>query len=132
MAKIFRGVAARWALPRQLGRHPTATRYCSCSTVVSLYSDVPYDPIKDFAPVTLVATSPYVLVVPPSLGISSGALDRILAPGGGSHDFHWIAPRTDSIAHSRREWDESNISGRTTPLKSLTELIQHNRPTSRR
>src|SRR6516165_7444974 len=99
-------------------------------TVVSLYSDVPYDPIKDFAPVTLVATSPYVLVVPPSLGISSGALDRILAPGGGSHDFHWIAPRTDSIAHSRREWDESNISGRTTPLKSLTELIQHNRPTS--
>ena len=40
-------------------------------TDVSLYSDVPYDPIKDFAPVTLVATSPYVLVVPPSLGIQS-------------------------------------------------------------
>ena len=40
-------------------------------TDVSLYSDVPYDPIKDFAPVTLVATSPYVLVVPPSLGVHS-------------------------------------------------------------
>jgi tripartite-type tricarboxylate transporter receptor subunit TctC len=40
-------------------------------TDVSLYSDVPYDPIKDFAPVTLVATSPYVLVAPPSLGIHS-------------------------------------------------------------
>jgi tripartite-type tricarboxylate transporter receptor subunit TctC len=38
-------------------------------TDISLYSDVPYDPIKDFAPVTLVATSPYVLMVPPSLGI---------------------------------------------------------------
>jgi tripartite-type tricarboxylate transporter receptor subunit TctC len=38
-------------------------------TDISLYSDVPYDPIKDFAPVTLVATSPYVLVVPPSLGV---------------------------------------------------------------
>jgi tripartite-type tricarboxylate transporter receptor subunit TctC len=31
-------------------------------TDISLYSDVPYDPIKDFAPVTLVATSPYVLI----------------------------------------------------------------------
>src|SRR6516162_794883 len=40
-------------------------------TDVSLYSDVPYDPIKDFAPVTLVATSPYVLVVSPSLGVHS-------------------------------------------------------------
>jgi tripartite-type tricarboxylate transporter receptor subunit TctC len=40
-------------------------------TDISLYSDVPYDPIKDFAPVTLVATSPYVLVVPPSLGVHS-------------------------------------------------------------
>jgi tripartite-type tricarboxylate transporter receptor subunit TctC len=40
-------------------------------TDISLYSEVPYDPIKDFAPVTLVATSPYVLVVPPSLGVRS-------------------------------------------------------------
>ena len=40
-------------------------------TDVSLYSDVPYDPVKDFAPVTLVATSHYVLVVPPSLGVRS-------------------------------------------------------------
>jgi tripartite-type tricarboxylate transporter receptor subunit TctC len=32
----------------------------------SLYAKVPYDPIKDFAPVTLVATSPIVLVVNPS------------------------------------------------------------------
>jgi tripartite-type tricarboxylate transporter receptor subunit TctC len=40
-------------------------------TDISLYSDVPYDPIQDFAPVTLVATSPYVLVVSPSLGVHS-------------------------------------------------------------
>jgi tripartite-type tricarboxylate transporter receptor subunit TctC len=40
-------------------------------TDISLYPDLPYDPIKDFAPVTLVATSPYVLVVPPSLGVRS-------------------------------------------------------------
>ncbi|MBV7481465.1 tripartite tricarboxylate transporter substrate binding protein [Bordetella sp. BOR01] len=31
---------------------------------VSLYSSLPYDPIKDFAPVSLVATVPLLLVVP--------------------------------------------------------------------
>jgi tripartite-type tricarboxylate transporter receptor subunit TctC len=33
----------------------------------SLYAKVPYDPIKDFVPVTLVASSPNVLVVNPSV-----------------------------------------------------------------
>jgi tripartite-type tricarboxylate transporter receptor subunit TctC len=33
----------------------------------SLYARVPYDPVKDFAPVTLVAASPNVLVVNPSV-----------------------------------------------------------------
>ena len=53
-------------------------------TDVSLYSDVPYDPITDFAPVTLVATSPYVLVVPPSLGVHSvqGLLSLVRANPG--------------------------------------------------
>jgi tripartite-type tricarboxylate transporter receptor subunit TctC len=33
----------------------------------ALYAKLPYDPARDFAPVTLVANAPYVLVVPPSL-----------------------------------------------------------------
>jgi tripartite-type tricarboxylate transporter receptor subunit TctC len=37
----------------------------------SLYAKLPYDPIKDFAPITLVATSPLVLVVHPSLAAKS-------------------------------------------------------------
>jgi tripartite-type tricarboxylate transporter receptor subunit TctC len=40
-------------------------------TDVSLYADLPYDPLRDFTPVTLVATSPYVLVVHPSLQVHS-------------------------------------------------------------
>ena len=33
----------------------------------SLYAKVPYDPIKDFAPVTLVAASPNIVVVNPQV-----------------------------------------------------------------
>ena len=33
--------------------------------------EVPYDPIKDFEPITLLATGPYVLVVHPSLPVKS-------------------------------------------------------------
>ncbi len=36
-----------------------------------LYRNMPYDPFKDFAPVALVATGPYVLVVNPQLGVST-------------------------------------------------------------
>ena len=33
----------------------------------ALYARLPYDPVRDFAPVTLVASSPYVMIVNPSL-----------------------------------------------------------------
>ena len=35
----------------------------------SLQSKMPYDPVKDFAPITLVARTPYVMVVHPSLPV---------------------------------------------------------------
>jgi tripartite-type tricarboxylate transporter receptor subunit TctC len=37
----------------------------------SLYARVPYDPVKDFAPVTLVAASPNVIVATPNLPVKS-------------------------------------------------------------
>lgn len=38
---------------------------------VSLYKKLPYDPVRDFAPVALVATAPNVLVVNPALPVQS-------------------------------------------------------------
>jgi len=38
---------------------------------VSLFKKLPYDPVKDYAPVTLLAQGPYVLVVHPSLPATS-------------------------------------------------------------
>jgi tripartite-type tricarboxylate transporter receptor subunit TctC len=37
----------------------------------ALYRKLPYDPIKDFEPITLLATGPYILVVHPSLPVNS-------------------------------------------------------------
>jgi tripartite-type tricarboxylate transporter receptor subunit TctC len=37
----------------------------------ALYKKLPYDPIRDFEPITLLATGPYVLVVHPSLPVKS-------------------------------------------------------------
>ena len=39
----------------------------------SLYKNLPYDPVKDFEPITLVATLPNVMMVSPSLGVNSVA-----------------------------------------------------------
>ena len=41
------------------------------ATNVSLYRNLPYDPVRDFAPITLLATSQQVLVVNSSLSINS-------------------------------------------------------------
>jgi tripartite-type tricarboxylate transporter receptor subunit TctC len=37
----------------------------------SLYAHVPYDPIRDFAPLTMIGASPHVLVVDPALPVES-------------------------------------------------------------
>ena len=39
----------------------------------SLYKNLPYDPVKDFEPVALVATLPNVLLVDPNLGVNNVA-----------------------------------------------------------
>lgn len=41
------------------------------ATTQALYKNVPYDPVADFAPISLVATNPYVLVVHPSLPVKN-------------------------------------------------------------
>src|SRR5436305_140851 len=43
----------------------------------SVYPSLPFDPIRDFAPIVLVASNPNVLVVPPSLGVNT--LGELLA-----------------------------------------------------
>ncbi len=40
---------------------------------ISLYSKISYDPVKDFAPVSVVTSAPYLLLVNPSVGVNTVA-----------------------------------------------------------
>ncbi len=45
--------------------------YTSHAINATLYPSLPFDPVKDFTPLTQIATAPGVLVVPPSLPVKS-------------------------------------------------------------
>jgi tripartite-type tricarboxylate transporter receptor subunit TctC len=62
---------------------PDGYTFCMCSigaiTIASATEKLPYDPLKDLAPVSLVTTNPLVLLVNPSLGVKSFAEFQALA-----------------------------------------------------
>jgi tripartite-type tricarboxylate transporter receptor subunit TctC len=54
----------------------------------SLYANIPYDPIKDFAPITVAASAPNVLIVHPSVPAKSvKELIAFIAANPGKHNF---------------------------------------------
>jgi len=64
----------------------------------SLYARVPYDPIKDFAPVTLVAASPNVVVVNPSVPAKSiPELVQVIRDNPGKYSY--AGPGVGSTPH---------------------------------
>jgi len=64
----------------------------------SLFAKVPYDPVKDFAPITLVAVSPNVLTVHPSVPAQSvKELVALVKANPGKYSF--AAPGVGSTPH---------------------------------
>ena len=64
----------------------------------SLYAKIPYDPFKDFAPVTLIAASPNVLTVSPSVPAKSvKELIALIKANPGTYSF--AQPGTGSTPH---------------------------------
>ncbi|MPZ39598.1 MAG: tripartite tricarboxylate transporter substrate binding protein [Rhizobiales bacterium] len=68
----------------------------------SLYAKVPYDPVKDFQPLTLVAESPNVLFAHPSVaaGTVKELIDLVKANPG---KFSYAQPSTGSTPHLSAE-----------------------------
>ena len=78
----------------------------------SLYAKVPYDPIKDFAPVTLVAASPNVISVHPSLPAKTvKELIALVKANPGKYSYAQPSHRLDPA--SRRANCSSSVRARS-------------------
>ena len=79
----------------------------SMGTISSLFTQLPFDQFKDFAPVSLIGTSPYVVVVQPSLPVKTVS---------------------DLIAYGKANPGKLNFSGSTPgSLQRLTgEMLKRN------
>jgi len=64
----------------------------------SLFSKLPYDPIKDFAPISLATLVPYVLVVHPSVPAKSAA-DLVTLAKGTKSGFNYGSAGTGNATH---------------------------------
>ncbi len=65
------GAIAAQAVAKAPADGYTLLFYSNGIWTLPLLQDVPYDPVKDFAPLTLVATSPNMIVVHPSMPVRS-------------------------------------------------------------
>jgi len=72
----------------------------------SLYRRIPYDPVKDFAPVTLVASTPSVLMVTPSLPVAS-VKDLIVLAKAKPGQLNFGSPGNGSSHHLAGELFDS-------------------------
>jgi tripartite-type tricarboxylate transporter receptor subunit TctC len=64
----------------------------------SMYSKIPYDPIKDFSPITLVAASPNVISVNPSVP-ATGLKELIALIKANPGKYSFAQPATGSTPH---------------------------------
>lgn len=73
-------------------------------TNVSLFKTMPYDPVKDFEPVTLASTTPVVIVAHPSTGVKS--IKELVATAG-QKKYSFSSVGTASPQHLAGEWLKS-------------------------
>jgi tripartite-type tricarboxylate transporter receptor subunit TctC len=90
----------------------------------ALYTRLPYDPLRDFAPVTLVASAPYVLVVPPSLP-ARNAKDLIALARAKPGDLAYVSLGSGSMGHLSGELLASMAGVKLlhVPYKTLGQAI---------
>ena len=68
----------------------------------SLYAKIPYDPFKDFAPITELGTTPNMIVVSPKLGIHSIA-ELIARAKAKPDEFNYASPGAGTTPHLSAE-----------------------------
>jgi tripartite-type tricarboxylate transporter receptor subunit TctC len=72
------------------------------ATQPNLRARLPYDPIKDYEPISLLVTSPYLLVVNPGLGIST-VKELIALAKAKPNQINYGTPSLGSVSHLAAE-----------------------------
>lgn len=73
-----------------------------------LYPNLPYDPVKDFTPISLLTTAPLVLVAPASL---PGGAEFFSAARKAGDQWNYGSVGTGSVAHLGMEMIKSRVPG---------------------
>lgn len=73
-------------------------------TNISLFKNVPYDPVKDLEPVTLASTTPVIIVAHPSTGVRT--IKELVASAPG-RKFSFASVGSGSPQHLAGEWLKS-------------------------
>jgi tripartite-type tricarboxylate transporter receptor subunit TctC len=91
---------------------------------VALYSKLPYDPVKDFAPVTLITSVPNVLVVHPSLPVRN-VKDLIALAKSRPGQLNFASGSTGSAGHLAGELFDSmaNVQMTHIPYKGAAPAV---------
>ncbi len=71
-----------------------------------LYSKLPYDPVKDFAYISLLATSPLVLVTTPN---QPGGIEFFAAARNGGEQWNYGTPGNGTVGHLGMEYLKSKV-----------------------
>jgi putative tricarboxylic transport membrane protein len=77
---------------------------------VTLYKQLPYDPVKDFVPIALISNVPFVLVINPTLPVKSVA-DFVAYARSRPGQLSYASPGTGTLGHLAAEH-----------LKNLTKI----------
>nr|WP_234815031.1 tripartite tricarboxylate transporter substrate binding protein [Noviherbaspirillum denitrificans] len=90
----------------------------------TLYAKLPYNPVKDFAPISMVATAPLVLVVPATSKYKTIA-DIVAAAKGKPGDLTFASPGNGTVAHLTGELMQkaAGIKLQHVPYKGSAQAI---------
>ena len=90
----------------------------------TLYKKLPYDPIADFAPVSLVASTPHILVVHPSLGVKN-VQELVAAAKAKPGSINYASAGNGTAAHLAAELFklEAHIDLTHVPYKGLAGAL---------
>lgn len=90
----------------------------------SLYRKLPYDPVQDFAPISLLITAPHILVVHPSLPVRS-IQDLIKLARAKPGQINYASAGNGTSAHFAAELFKLNAKVQMThiPYKSLSGAV---------